>query len=79
MKNASLQSMKQMKMEGMASAYEAVLSLPINKQPEPHQMLAQLIDAEQQHRAHKMQNPEQVVPPLPIQDVPPLPEQVVPF
>jgi len=56
MKNASLQSMKQMKMEGMASAYEAVLSLPINKQPEPHQMLAQLVDAEQQHRAHKRMN-----------------------
>lgn len=53
MKNASLQTMKEMKMEGMASAYEAVLSLPINKQPEPHQMLAQLVDAEQQHRSHK--------------------------
>ncbi len=53
MKNASLQAMKQMKMEGMASAYEAVLSLPINKQPEPHQMLAQLVDAEQQHRTYK--------------------------
>lgn len=53
MKNASLQAMQQMKMAGMASAYEAVLSLPLNKQPEPHQMLAQLIDAEQQHRAHK--------------------------
>jgi len=53
MKNASLQTMKQMKMEGMASAYEAVLSLPINKQPEPHQMLAQLVDAEQQYRTHK--------------------------
>ena len=53
MKNASLQAMQHMKMTGMASAYEAVLSLPINKQPEPHQMLAQLVDAEQQHRAHK--------------------------
>jgi len=53
MKNASLQTMKEMKMLGMASAYEAVLSLPINKQPEPHQMLAQLVDAEQQYRSDK--------------------------
>lgn len=53
MKNASLQTMKQMKMEGMAAAYQAILSLPINKQPEAHQMMAQLVDAEQQYRAHK--------------------------
>jgi DNA replication protein DnaC len=53
MKNASLQTMKQMKMEGMASAYEAILSLPLNQQPEAHEMLARLIDAEQQNRNHK--------------------------
>lgn len=56
MKNASLESMKQMRLQGMANAYEAVLSLPINQHPEPHQMLAQLIDAEQQHRAVKRMN-----------------------
>ena len=53
MKNASLQTMKQMKMEGMAGAYEAILSLPVNQQPEAHEMLARLVDAEQQYRAHK--------------------------
>ena len=53
MKNASLQTMKQMKMEGMASAYEAILSLPLNQQPEAHELLARLVDAEQQSRAHK--------------------------
>lgn len=53
MKNASLETMKLMKLQGMASAYEALLSLPINQQPEAHEMLANLIDAEQQSRHHK--------------------------
>lgn len=53
MKNASLDTMKQMKLLGMAGAYEAVLNLPLNKQPEVHELIANLIDAEQQHRAHK--------------------------
>lgn len=53
MKNASLETMKQLKLEGMAGAYEAVLSLPINKQPESHVMVAGLMDAEQHHRSHK--------------------------
>lgn len=56
MKNASLESMRQMKLLGMASAYEAILSLPVNKQGEPHQLLAQLIEAEQQHRSVKRMN-----------------------
>ena len=56
MKNASLENLKQMKLSGMANAYEAVLSLPIDQHPEPHQMLAQLVDAEQQNRALKRMN-----------------------
>ena len=53
MKNTTLDCMKQMKLQGMASAYEAVLNLPVNQHPEPHLMLAQLLEAEQQHRSHK--------------------------
>ncbi len=53
MKNASLDTMKQMKLLGMASAYEAVLGLPVNKHPQAHEMIANLIDAEQQHRSLK--------------------------
>lgn len=53
MKNASLESMKQMKLGGMADAYEAILSLPVNQQGEAHEMLARLIDAEQQNRSYK--------------------------
>ena len=53
MKNESLQSMKRIKLEGMAAAYEAILSMPINQQPAPHEMIATLIDAEAQHRIHR--------------------------
>lgn len=53
MKNESLEKMRQLKMTGMANAYEGLLSLPINKQPEAHQLLGQLIDAEQSYRAHR--------------------------
>lgn len=53
MKNASLEIMKQLKLDGMAGAYEAILALPINQQPDAHEMMAGLIDAEKQHRWHK--------------------------
>ena len=53
MKNASLETMRQIKLTGMADAYESLLSLPVNQQPESHEMLAKLIDAEKQHRSHK--------------------------
>ena len=53
MKNASLETLRQMKLEGMAGAYEAILSLPVNKQPDTHKMLARMIDAEQHYRSHK--------------------------
>lgn len=52
-KNASLEIMKQLKLEGMASAYEVFLALPVNQQPQAHEMLAGLVDAEQQNRWHK--------------------------
>jgi len=53
MKDASIETMKKMKLVGMVSAYQAMLSLPVNQQPDAHEMLANLLDAEQQHRAHK--------------------------
>lgn len=53
MKNASLETMKQMKLQGMASAYEAMLCLPLNQQPDTHEMLAHLLESEQQNRHHK--------------------------
>jgi len=53
MKNESLQSMKRVKLAGMASAYEAILTLPINQHPPAHEMIATLMDPEVQHRAHR--------------------------
>jgi len=53
MKNASLEIMRTLKLQGMADAYEATLCLPVNQQPDAHQMMANLIDAERQHRWHK--------------------------
>jgi len=53
MKNESLQSMKRIKLNGMASAYEAILTLPINQHPTTHDMVATLMDAEVQHRAQR--------------------------
>jgi len=53
MKNASLHIMRELRLNGMADAYEAVCGLPINQQPEPHQLTAIIIEAEQQYRSHK--------------------------
>lgn len=53
MKNATLESMKSMKLLGMASSYEATMQLPINQQPDKHEMIAAMLDAEQQYRAKK--------------------------
>ena len=47
MTNASLQTLRQMKLEGMANAYESILSMPINQQPDTHELLARLADTEQ--------------------------------
>lgn len=53
MKNESLKSMKRLKLNGMASTYEATLTLPVNQHPTAHEMVAMLVDAEVQHRAHR--------------------------
>lgn len=53
MKNESLQSMRRIKLDGMASAYEAVLGLPVNQQPAAHELVARLVDAEAQHRTYR--------------------------
>lgn len=53
MKNESLQSMKRLKLNGMASAYEATLSLPINHQVGTHELIATLLDAEVQNRSQR--------------------------
>lgn len=53
MKNATLEQMKSMKLHGMVASYESVIHLSINQQPDTHEMIAAMIDAEEQYRAQK--------------------------
>jgi DNA replication protein DnaC len=48
----TLDQLKQLKLQGMADAYQAVLSLPVQDQPSIHQFIARLSEAETQHRVH---------------------------
>ncbi|MEL7427350.1 MAG: IS21-like element helper ATPase IstB [Bacteroidota bacterium] len=53
MTNASLELMRQMKLTGMADAYQAVLELPLQQQLQGDELIARLMDAEQQYRHTK--------------------------
>jgi DNA replication protein DnaC len=48
--NATLEQLKELKLQGMARSYEAVLQLPVNHHPEGHHLIAQLSEAERQNR-----------------------------
>ena len=50
---ATLQLMQKIKLSGMASCYEAIIDLPVSKQPGAHECIATLVDAEIQNRSHK--------------------------
>jgi len=50
---ATLQQMQKMKLLGMASSYQAILELPLDKHPATHDCIATLLDAELQNRAHR--------------------------
>jgi len=56
MKNTSVQLLQQLKLTGMAQIYQAATEMPLNKQPDTHQLIAQMVDAEQQHRSVKRMN-----------------------
>jgi len=49
---STLDQLNQLKLHGMADAYQAVLSLPVKDQPSIHQFIARLSEAETQHRVH---------------------------
>lgn len=53
---ATLDLMQKMKLEGMATSYQAIINLPADKHPITHECIATLIDAELQTRAHKKTN-----------------------
>lgn len=48
----TLDQLKQLKLDGMADAYQAVLSMPVQDQPTIHQFIARLSEAEIQHRGY---------------------------
>lgn len=51
---ATLEQLKELKLQGMVRSYEAILQLPVNKHPEGHNLIAQLAEAERQNRTqHK--------------------------
>lgn len=47
---ATLEQLKELKLQGMARSYEAVLQLPVNQHPEAHHLIGQLSEAERQSR-----------------------------
>lgn len=53
---ATLQLMQNMKLTGMASCYESIIDLPMDKHPDTHECIATLIEAELQNRSHKRTN-----------------------
>lgn len=50
---ATLEQLRQLKLEGMVRSYEATLGLPVNQQPEAHELLAQLAQRETEHRHYR--------------------------
>jgi len=50
---ATLDQLKQLRLQGMARTYEAILSLPVNNQPQAHEMIAQLAQQETEHKQFK--------------------------
>jgi DNA replication protein DnaC len=50
--NATLEQLKELKLQGMVRSYETLLQLPVNQHPEGHQLIAQLAEAERQNRTH---------------------------
>ena len=47
---ATLQQLRELKLNGMAGSYEAILDLPTSSQPGAHELLAQLVQQETDHK-----------------------------
>lgn len=46
----NLELLKQLRLNGMSKSYEAISVMPVNKQPDGHELIATLLHAEIQHR-----------------------------
>ncbi|OWY18909.1 ATP-binding protein [Sphingobacteriales bacterium UPWRP_1] len=49
----TLSQLKKLRLNGMHHTYQAMLQLPLHQQPQAHELLAQLVDAETLHRTNK--------------------------
>jgi DNA replication protein DnaC len=49
----NLEQLSQLKLHGMADSYQAAMQLPVNKQPESHELVANMLQAEIQSRQHQ--------------------------
>ncbi len=49
----TLKQMQELKMKGMARSYESILKMPVNKQPEGHELISTLLQAEVMNRQHQ--------------------------
>jgi DNA replication protein DnaC len=49
----TLETMRNLRFNGMADCYQAILSMPIHQHPDPDILLAQLIEAEHLYRSHR--------------------------
>lgn len=50
---ATLHQLRELKLEGMARSYEAILDLPSSSQPGPHELLAQIVQQETENKRFK--------------------------
>lgn len=46
----TLEQLEQMKLSGMAQVYRAVMDMPVNQLPGPHELMAKLVESEKQNR-----------------------------
>ena len=49
-RKATLDQLRELKLNGMANAYEAAIKLPVQDQPSTEQFIGRLVEAEKQHR-----------------------------
>ena len=52
-RDQTLSQLRELNLQGMYEAYESIMHLPMDKQPEAHYMLADLVEKEKYSRQHK--------------------------
>lgn len=50
---STLEQLQALKLTGMAKRYESVIKQPVHQQPEPHELIASLSEAEASYRVHQ--------------------------